>query len=106
MLYLLNVKTLPNSQIKILLMQENVTPTDCGSQAPVCLDTADYSRPKNFSKEAVEILTTWLFENSEFPYPDCEEAKELCRETNLTLKQLRIWFINNRKVLRDLPPHP
>lgn len=74
--------------------------------------TSDYRTPvkrgagarpkrKNFSKEAVLILTRWLYTHSEFPYPDAQEAKALCRETNLSLKQLRIWFINNRKV-----PHP
>ena len=53
---------------------------------------------KNFPKEAVRLLTRWLYTHTEFPYPDAQEAKALCRETSLSLKQLRIWFINNRKV--------
>ena len=77
-------------------MQKNLTPT---SQPRVDTSPNDDPKRKNkFSKGALQILNTWLYQNYEFPYPDCEEAKVLCRQTNLTLKQLRIWFINNRKV--------
>lgn len=44
------------------------------------------------------ILNEWLEEHIHYPYPAEDERIELCRSTGLTRKQIRVWFINARKV--------
>lgn len=52
----------------------------------------------NYSPEAIKILVRWLEDHIDYPYPTEEERVELCNETGLSRKQLRVWFINTRKV--------
>jgi len=52
----------------------------------------------NYSKEVTGLLNGWLKNHMHYPYPGEEERQELCRATGLTRKQLRVWFINSRKV--------
>lgn len=52
----------------------------------------------NYSKEVTGLLNGWLKNHMHYPYPSEEERQELCRATGLTRKQLRVWFINSRKV--------
>ena len=52
----------------------------------------------NYSPVVTRILWDWFDKHLSYPYPDEEERIELCKQTRLTRKQLRIWFINARKV--------
>jgi hypothetical protein len=52
----------------------------------------------NYSREVTEILNNWLDEHIHYPYPAEDERIELCQRTGLSRKQLRVWFINARKV--------
>lgn len=57
------------------------------------------SSAKNcYSKNVTKILMEWLKKHLDYPYPTEEERIDLCEETGLTRKQLRIWLINTRKV--------
>ena len=52
----------------------------------------------NYSPVVTRILWDWFDKHLSYPYPNEEERIELCKQTRLTRKQLRIWFINARKV--------
>lgn len=51
-----------------------------------------------YSREVTHVLNEWLEEHIHYPYPAEDERIELCRSTGLTRKQIRVWFINARKV--------
>ena len=58
------------------------------------------SRKKNsLSPFAVEYLKAWLLhpDNIEHPYPDDDEKAQIMKDTGVTPKQLKNWFVNNRK---------
>ena len=46
------------------------------------------------------ILERWLLENVENPYPTPKTKRELAKQTNLSIKQIDIWFKNSRKKIR------
>jgi hypothetical protein len=57
-----------------------------------------YSRKHYYSSEVTKILMNWLKDHIYYPYPTEEERIQLCKKTELTRKQLRVWLINARKV--------
>ncbi|KAI8815514.1 uncharacterized protein EV422DRAFT_483669, partial [Fimicolochytrium jonesii] len=56
-------------------------------------DTRKASRP-NFATWQLEILFSWLRRHTKHPYPSDTDKQQLCRDVNLTMKQLNNWFIN------------
>ena len=56
----------------------------------------------NYSPIVTRILWDWFDKHLSYPYPDEDERIELCKQTRLTRKQLRIWFINARKVTTNI----
>ena len=52
----------------------------------------------NFPKERKEILIKWLNEHLDNPYPTLSEKEELMRLTGLSMNQIKVWFIDNRRV--------
>jgi hypothetical protein len=56
----------------------------------------------NYSTVVTKILQKWFEDHLDNPYPTEEERIQICSNTNLTRKQLRVWLINSRKV-RFLP---
>jgi hypothetical protein len=51
---------------------------------------------KHLPQETKTILMTWFLEHADKPYPDKQTKEELARKTNLTVKQVGSWFINQR----------
>lgn len=51
------------------------------------------------SNYAVEYLKAWMMspDHIEHPYPTEDEKVRIMKETNIELKQLTNWFVNNRK---------
>jgi len=51
------------------------------------------------SSFAVEYLKNWMMspDHIEHPYPTEDEKVKIMKETNIELKQLTNWFVNNRK---------
>ena len=50
----------------------------------------------NFPSETRRILNDWLSEHKDNPYPSSIELEKLRKITDLTSKQIRIYFTNNR----------
>lgn len=51
--------------------------------------------------KAVTIMTEWLREHQENPYPNDDEKESLIASTKLTINQINYWFTNARR--RILP---
>jgi len=51
-----------------------------------------------FPPKINNILMSWLAENFESPYPDENEKLRLCKETELSKKQLMSWLTDARRV--------
>ena len=56
---------------------------------------------KRISRQATQILRSWLFEHALKPYPDDDEKDKLCLQTGLSMTQVNNWFVNARR--RTLP---
>ena len=54
-------------------------------------------KPSAFSKEQIDILQEWFFDNIENPYPSTEQKQFLSELTGLNVKQIQRWFGNRRK---------
>lgn len=52
----------------------------------------------NYSDKIIEILIQWLHLHIEYPYPNQQQRVDLCNITGLDRKQLRMWFIDARRV--------
>jgi hypothetical protein len=52
----------------------------------------------NYSSVVTKILEKWFESHIDNPYPTEEERVQICKKTNLSRKQLRVWLINSRKV--------
>jgi hypothetical protein len=52
----------------------------------------------NYSKFVTKILMNWFKEHLNHPYPSEEQRQQLCEITGLSRKQLRVWFIDTRRV--------
>ena len=59
---------------------------------------AAQNKRANYSRSITKTLNDWLESHIHFPYPTEDQRVGLCRTTGLSRKQLRIWFINSRKV--------
>jgi hypothetical protein len=58
-------------------------------------------RRPNFSQSVKERLLDWLKAHQAHPYPDSVEITRLATANNLSVKQVRTFFVNNRmRVLR------
>lgn len=55
-------------------------------------------RRPNYSKRVKGILMRWLEDHIDNPYPTENEREELCSQTGLSRRQLRVWFIDTRRV--------
>lgn len=51
--------------------------------------------------QAVAIMTEWLREHQDNPYPNDDEKEALILSTRLTINQINYWFTNARR--RVLP---
>ncbi|KAJ7331256.1 hypothetical protein OS493_020041 [Desmophyllum pertusum] len=56
-----------------------------------------------FSKETCNSLQAWLTERISDPYPDATERLMLAQQHGLTLHQVKNWFSNARRRLRNKP---
>ncbi|KAJ3379700.1 hypothetical protein HDU92_006521, partial [Lobulomyces angularis] len=54
------------------------------------------SRP-NFCENTIAILTKWLYDNKNNPYPDPTVKQTLCDQTGITMLSLNNWFVNARR---------
>ena len=54
-----------------------------------------------FALKAVAIMTDWLREHQDNPYPNDDEKEALIISTRLTINQINYWFTNARR--RVLP---
>jgi len=61
----------------------------------LCL--AEFDNAKKFSKRQTDILTDWMTEHRENPYPTHHEICDLAKETNLSNTQVINWTTNVRK---------
>jgi len=54
---------------------------------------------KNLPTETVEYLRSWILSSKHFqhPYPNYEEKTQIMEDTGITMKQLKHWFVNNRR---------
>eukprot|EP01102_Stenamoeba_stenopodia_P000509 TRINITY_DN1049_c0_g1_i1.p1 TRINITY_DN1049_c0_g1~~TRINITY_DN1049_c0_g1_i1.p1 ORF type:complete len:219 (+),score=47.41 TRINITY_DN1049_c0_g1_i1:374-1030(+) len=50
-------------------------------------------------EKATEILSRWLFEHANAPYPTPYEKEKLMEDTRLSLIQINNWFVNARRRL-------
>jgi len=51
--------------------------------------------------QAVALMTEWLREHQDNPYPNDDEKESLIESTRLTINQINYWFTNARR--RILP---
>ncbi|KAI9202691.1 homeobox KN domain-containing protein [Polychytrium aggregatum] len=58
----------------------------------------------NHSDEARAILTSWLMEHHDHPYPSDSEKNRLANGTGLSIQQINDWFINSRRRLLKKKP--
>lgn len=58
-----------------------------------------FKQRKNFSEDSSKILKNWLLDHRENPYPSPDQINALCKQTGLTSKQIRTYFVNNRSRL-------
>lgn len=52
----------------------------------------------NYSQDVKRILVDWFKDHLHHPYPTEDERQALCEATGLSRKQLRVWFIDTRRV--------
>lgn len=52
----------------------------------------------HYPQRVINILMSWLIENLDCPYPTHKQKIQMVRETGLTKKQLKCWFIDARRV--------
>ena len=50
----------------------------------------------NLPKLAKDVLSDWLYDHLDFPYPTEDEKRELATNTDLSFDQVNNWFINSR----------
>jgi hypothetical protein len=70
---------------------------DCGNSG----NSTNKRRKKNranYSNAVTKILVNWFKDHLHHPYPLEEERRALCESTGLSRKQLRVWFIDTRRV--------
>ncbi|XP_031550618.1 homeobox protein six1a-like, partial [Actinia tenebrosa] len=58
-------------------------------------------RKISHSKKAVQILNSWFEDNSHYPYPSRAIVEDLCKRCGLSDKQIKTWFANARRKLKD-----
>lgn len=52
---------------------------------------------KSLSEAATKVLTSWILEHQDDPYPNQTEKEMLARRSGLTVKQVVDWMTNMRK---------
>ncbi|KAJ3283888.1 hypothetical protein HK104_010178 [Borealophlyctis nickersoniae] len=57
-------------------------------------DTGIKRSRKNHPRDKVKVLTEWIEEHRENPYPTEDEKAELCARLDMPKTQLNSWFIN------------
>lgn len=63
-------------------------------------------RRKTFDPTQISILSTWLVNHLDYPYPSREEKQEFADKTGLEVQQINTWFCNVRKRHPLLSSHP
>ncbi|KAL0483855.1 hypothetical protein AKO1_011877 [Acrasis kona] len=59
--------------------------------------TSAKRRKVTYSNQQKNVLTAWINNNVDCPYPTEEEKIELSRASGLTKKQIETWFSNYRR---------
>lgn len=54
-----------------------------------------------FTKEQLDIMSAWIKDHANYPYPTDSEKREISKQTGLHPKQVAIWFTNTRKVRKS-----
>ena len=60
-------------------------------------DLKQRDKRSTLNHTATHVLTTWLLESSNAPYPNAEERAELSAQSGLNTLQIKNWFTNCRK---------
>ena len=55
-------------------------------------------RSRYFKPQVQAFLREWIMANREWPYPSGSERSRIRKETRLSIKQIRIWMANARRV--------
>ena len=61
---------------------------------------AKLTRNPNFKRDAVWPLCEWVIEHMELPYPEKSDFQILAARSGLTPEQVRVWFMNVRRVTK------
>ena len=59
---------------------------------------AEKRKRPNYSKERKKIMMKWLNEHEDNPYPTDAQKEELGRQTGLSMNQVKVWFVDTRRV--------
>ena len=52
-----------------------------------------------YTKEAKQIIKSWILRNKQHPYPSKELKQDWCQQFSVPMKSLNIYLTNNRKRL-------
>jgi hypothetical protein len=80
-----------------LKKQLNEAASDARVISPSATEEKGSPIAAKFSKWQTDILTEWMVEHREHPFPTHDEAKQLGRAAGLTQDQVLTWTVNARK---------
>ncbi|PFX32591.1 homeobox protein six1-like [Stylophora pistillata] len=68
---------------------------------PRSICPSGFRKKRGIPKETSKALQAWLMQRIKNPYPDTTEKLMLAEQHGITLAQLKTWFANARRRLRD-----
>jgi hypothetical protein len=92
---------------RVFFIISNVTKNDSSMSSITAATEQDKILKKSPTRKVMSsdskcLLSEWLKENSEFPYPSIEAKRDLSIKTHLSVKQVSRWFENERNKQRKL----